>query len=1335
MIKKKINKFYKLYQKNLSVNVDTPLEFRGANWNSKENKKLAVLIGFNPWKRDIASAYLKEYKTAFLMGKVTFNKLKRLHETFIKNIDEKDITFFIWGKKDDFIFSRYLDSIKIRGIKVNKVYVEDGFVRSINAGVLHSRPASLTFDTVANHFENKENDLERLLSNYKLSQDEKAEAKICLDIFRDLRITKYFDPDPFSNEEFKTEISNKKAILVIGQVEDDASIISSKSKIKTNQELVSLAIKENPNKKIYYRPHPDYFAEIREDKNKNNVYKLCDVLSPATSIFEIFEVVDKVYTISSLAGFEAVIHGKTVVVVGTPFYSNWGLTDDRTTINRRQRKLSLEEVFYIGYIKYPQYISMVSDETASLIETITYFTVEALKYKKVNELTNNQLFLKAQKYEDKLDVPFKVLSYIMSTSDQASANMDDFFNIIQGQNNLKYYSQISTILISSSNYDELVSYTNNCLDLLEDEIKLNPVNFTLYASFLESLCFVQSNTNGRVLKSIPSLIRLLENNKDRGSIFISLFRFYVLSLSNNLQYSLLQEALDWVEKFDSEDLVFLNRKKDLYNTISTSNSFNVDYSLYSTFSGLLVNNRPTRSERLPNLRSNLINISSDRFLEHLNRRYVTNLDSWLNQIMYYLLLEQYNSALIGFERLYVSLDSILSDSSEYLEKPLDNDIEPLSKVLVSNGYSSQSLIDSDIFLRSRISHLLSACNKLMKNGFIKEVKLFIELIERRNIVKEDSKHYSKLVSTLLNFYKFSKDINGFLQTYESLSEEIQKKDNIQSLLARVYRENYMFDKALNVFTELERNSRTIASKQALKDEIDKVRFCIETSKIINSVDQPKIPKGVIFLASHACFNTLAMMTPAIVELKKQGYAFINLTEGMTIPKDTGIEFVDKLSGSLSLDATQRLHYDWRIDWDNRVVESQNVNYYQGFYETLSCYSRRYFVDLNFSSTLHKQFRKKLHRADESLYVANQILSQVISRGLPAIIMSGNTHIAPYSIFRDFSRAKNHPLLSFINCNVAYEAYFSNLGSKFANTMCVTDMTLYPTIRAPFMAREDQFNSWFERNQDNSEYINKANSLLSLNRVGSTTNDKELEIISYLEEKKKQGKKIICAFGKVPVDLNVPFDGGAAHKDMADWITHTVQICNQLPNDVILLVKPHPHELRPEIALDLVESFEDLIQCELGNNIKILGHKDINGQALAPYLDLALLYNGSSGIEMTAQGIPVMMTSHFGKYDYPVELLYPEDRAHYEQFIEALDYPVPALELRKKAAFLLCYLGTEEISIINQYSKRQLTNDRIGFPKWRMDKIKDFLENGDPKMELIADRITEKARLTFSKERE
>jgi len=186
--------------------------------------------------------------------------------------------------------------------------------------------------------------------------------------------------------------------------------------------------------------------------------------------------------------------------------------------------------------------------------------------------------------------------------------------------------------------------------------------------------------------------------------------------------------------------------------------------------------------------------------------------------------------------------------------------------------------------------------------------------------------------------------------------------------------------------------------------------------------------------------------------------------------------------------------------------------------------------------------------------------------------------------RDFCRHKDSERLSFINCNVAYESYYSNLGSKFAHTMCVTDMTLHKNRRAPFMALKHRFENWYEENKTNPDLQERADQMIRVNRNSSKDNKIELELIKFLREQKESGKKIIACFGKVPVDLNVPYDGGPAHEDMADWVTHTVSVCGKL-KDVILLVKPHPHELRPEIALDLISGFHDLIDTEIKDNIR------------------------------------------------------------------------------------------------------------------------------------------------------
>jgi capsular polysaccharide export protein len=468
-----------------------------------------------------------------------------------------------------------------------------------------------------------------------------------------------------------------------------------------------------------------------------------------------------------------------------------------------------------------------------------------------------------------------------------------------------------------------------------------------------------------------------------------------------------------------------------------------------------------------------------------------------------------------------------------------------------------------------------------------------------------------------------------------------------------------------------------------------------------------------------------MLVPSLLILKQRGYAIINLVPGMLETSNTGLEYIDKFSNCLPTNMHSYKHQQkWYINWSKKEVIADDINFYQGFYECLSTRSRKYFVDINKPEN-YKQFCTVLKHSDACLTICKKIFNDLVEqRKIPVVFVAGNSHIPPYSIFRDFARCKNHKLMSFISASIAYENYFSNLGSKTSHTMCVTDMTLYPNLRAPFLPRRDMFEKWYEKNRNNDEFLLKTSKLIQVNRTGSSNNTQKIELINFLKKQKILHKKVICCFGKIPVDLNVPYDGGPAHEDMADWINHTISICGG-NEDIILLIKPHPHELRPEIALDLVEGFADLISVEIKSNIYILKHKEINTHELVPYLDLAILWNGSSALELTAQGVSVMMCSYFGKHDYPVDLIYPTDRAHYEQYLLNLDFAKPNEELRNRAAFLITYMGTDEISILNDYSLRQVTNDRIGIPRWKKDKIKEFLEKGDPNMELVASRIVEK----------
>jgi len=1261
-----------------------PVEFVGSNWLEVPAKPIAVCFGFNPWKRQVVSAYLKEYRTAFVVGKAGFRRV--LNDFVNKQPEGTEIVYVFWGAKRD----RFLEAhLKVSGRNKSKIIrIEDGFLRSIGGGVLHTHPASLCVDSHGIYFDAKrESGIENILANYDFSSDAElmTRARRGVELMAAARLTKYYSLQPYGSGE-GIKRGDRYAILVIGQVEDDASVLNGRTKIRRNNDLILQAVKEFPNADIYYRPHPDYMANIRNSNTSvDKLSGLCTIVPPDVALHELFVIVDHVYTMTSLAAFEALLWGLKVTCFGAPFYSGWGVTDDRSGVARRHRKLSREELFAAAYLIYPRYIHPWSDEFTNFEDIAGYMVCEVLKYENIFEPSEVWvLFEKCQPFADILPKPFSLLAYLKETGDFAAADRGRVADITQTDFRLVDYPINSHFLSRTSNYDALVEYSNFAISRLAEYPEVIASDPTLAESFFYALSQALLNSNGRVIGPLPDLAQYITKIPAKHKQFTAIVKNYVRCLSANLQYAEIETFLSKAAQVAEGGKNLLTSRQSVESLIREALAFDLSLGHYRDLCQVL-RQKPTRSERDFYRRHQLVSVTAKAYLEQLESVFARPIDAFVNRIMYWVLLGELQAACQAWKELSVTFDL---ESAKGRKLPL----------------------------KKRQTHLLSAAEFFIKNNRFDVAK---QVVETFDLVAEPE---ARLIE--LQMARKSNDMSAFYRLYEKAPKGEERNEREMSVYARTLREAGMLERSRLLNEELFAKAKTLARRSSIREEIKKIDFLQKTSDILNSVPQPALPKGVVFLASQTCFNTLAMMTPALVELKKMGYAVVNLCAGMTEHQGTGLDYIDSFAGCIPLDLSkEKMFFEWEVDWPRQVVKANGVNFYQGFYERLSTFIRRYHVDINMPEA-RDSFFAYLKRSDTCLQVCEEIYKNVVSKGIPATLVTGNSHVAPFSVFRDFARSKKHPLLGFINCNVAYESYFSNLGSKFANTMCVTDMTLYPNIRAPFMARVDQFERWYEKNADNPEYLKKADDLINVNRVGSTSNDREKEITAFLIEQKALGKKIVCAFGKVPVDLNVPYDGGPAHTDMADWINHTVEVCGKSDN-IVLLVKPHPHELRPEIALDLVQSFHDLITVPVGDNVCLLGHKDINGHALAPYLDLALLYNGSSGPELTAQGIPVVMTSHFGRHDYPVEMNYPESRQQYESFISSGKYPVPSDEIRKRAAFLICYLGTEEISILNRYSKRQLTNDKIGVPTWRMDFIEKFLREGDPKMALIARRIVEK----------
>jgi len=246
-----------------------------------------------------------------------------------------------------------------RAAGVPFVRVEDGFVRSAGLGASFVTPLSLVFDSRGIYYDpGTPSELEDTLQNGDFPPDLLARAARLRSLLVAAGTTKYNvaagDPAPF-------DPGGRPVILVPGQVEDDASIRRGAPAVRTNFDLLQAARQRHPDAFIVYKPHPDVEAGFRRGRIAPDLAgRFADRIALGASILSLIALADRVETITSLAGFEALLRGKAVTTHGQPFYCGWGLTEDLCPVPRRTRRRSLDELVAAALILYPRYLDPVS---------------------------------------------------------------------------------------------------------------------------------------------------------------------------------------------------------------------------------------------------------------------------------------------------------------------------------------------------------------------------------------------------------------------------------------------------------------------------------------------------------------------------------------------------------------------------------------------------------------------------------------------------------------------------------------------------------------------------------------------------------------------------------------------------------------------------------------------------------------------------------------------------------------------------------------------------------------------------------------------------------------
>ncbi|MFH1137327.1 MAG: capsular polysaccharide biosynthesis protein [Pseudomonadota bacterium] len=319
---------------------------------NETNRGLSICVGLSRWKRGLAKAYLRSTSGRIECYKNLNKALKIAHK--------KNGKIVIWAAKEPPTLE---DRCKTLGI--NLLRIEDGFIRSVGLGSDFNYPYSLVLDKTGIYYNPQQpSNLEKILQETEFSDEVLERAHFLRKKIIEHSITKY---NIDTNVEYTyVKPGSKRIILVVGQVEEDASVRLGGCGISTNFELLQAVRNTNPEAHIIYKPHPDVISGNRpQDRQYPNANGIFDELVTHGNLVKWLDYVDEVHTLTSLAGFESLIRGIPVSTYGGPFYAGWGLTSDKIIFPRRTRRLSLDELVAGVLIIYAAYHDWVTGQACT----------------------------------------------------------------------------------------------------------------------------------------------------------------------------------------------------------------------------------------------------------------------------------------------------------------------------------------------------------------------------------------------------------------------------------------------------------------------------------------------------------------------------------------------------------------------------------------------------------------------------------------------------------------------------------------------------------------------------------------------------------------------------------------------------------------------------------------------------------------------------------------------------------------------------------------------------------------------------------------------------------
>lgn len=510
-------------------------------------------------------------------------------------------------------------------------------------------------------------------------------------------------------------------------------------------------------------------------------------------------------------------------------------------------------------------------------------------------------------------------------------------------------------------------------------------------------------------------------------------------------------------------------------------------------------------------------------------------------------------------------------------------------------------------------------------------------------------------------------------------------------------------------------------------------FWADFAEALTAVPQPPLGDTVyLFPECYSLVNgTLAL--PLLVEARSRGIVVAAVNPRAADYEPTADDGLNELIGlfdaprDLRYEPTSRRFFDWKIDLENKQITAGPYNIYQPIFEHVTRYQFTYFLDFDTDAHCRQKVLSYITYMDHILKYCESVAEWARREGKKVRFISNASHFPQNGAYRIFCEAAGYrDDVEFIAVSAGYDNYFKNIGDARTETLTAINLTRNPESRNSFLGTKDGFEQYWQENISRlPELRQQATQWLTAKRAQHAADSAEKEaMLARIREAKASGKKVLLVIGKVIYDLGVKYTQGVCHNDMSDWITDTVRYVNSR-DDILLLIKPHPHESLKSLTMtsDEVPTLRDLITTPLGENVVYLPHNMFTIAELEDDIDLGILWNGTSAVELAAWGVPVLLCDVWGHYDYPIGFTHPSSRDEYHRMLSTPALVDAGDTMRDRAICFLHYMGSDAVGVRNPYTRTSTLNyNQFTASTILFDKLQELVKNGDPELAALFDRV-------------